>query len=286
MTKVLVAGCGDLGRSVASHFVALGAQVTGMRRQGIEFPEGVLGITGDLTELNQDAWPDVDLVYLIVTPQGRTEEAYGKAYVGAAEAVAQAYQDREQKPHVIFVSSTSVYGQNQGQLITDDSLAVTAKPTANKLLEAEQALIQALPTTSVRCSGIYGPGRFRLIDGVYEAEPWEENSWTNRIHRDDVVGALCFLGERVAKGQALPETVIATDEQPVSMWEVKLWLASALGVLPSLPSEITFAEYFPTKGKRIVATRLRALGWRPHYSGYVTGYGSVLKRYVSPAERA
>ncbi|MFD1239260.1 hypothetical protein ACFQ25_05105, partial [Latilactobacillus sakei subsp. carnosus] len=131
-----------------------------------------------------------------------------------------------------------------------------------------------------------GPGRFRLIDGVYEAEPWAENSWTNRIHRDDVVGALCFLGERVVKGQTLPETVIATDEQPVSMWEVKLWLASALDVLPSLPSDITFAEYFPTKGKRIVATKLRTLGWRPHYSGYVTGYGSVLKRYVPPAERA
>lgn len=286
MTKVLVAGCGDLGRSVASYFVAQGAQVTGMRRNGIEFPEGVLGITGDLTELNQDAWPDADLVYLIVTPQGRTEEDYHTAYVKAAEAVANAYQMREKVPHVFFVSSTSVYGQNQGQLITDSSLAVAAKPTAQKLLQAEQVLHQAVPSTAVRCSGIYGPGRYRLLDGVCNGEPWGPNSWTNRIHRDDVVSSLCFLGERAVRGLSLPETVIATDEQPVSMWEVKLWLASSLNVLPPLPENIPFSDYFPTSGKRIVASCLKTLGWRPTYSSYVSGYGSMLKRYVPPKERA
>ncbi|RDL44864.1 epimerase [Marinomonas piezotolerans] len=281
MVNVLVAGCGDLGRLVASHFVAQGAQVTGMRRQSTEFPMGVTGITGDLTQLGEGAWPDVDLLYLIMTPLGRTADAYQKAYVDAANAVVSAYQHRPNKPNVVFVSSTSVYGQSQGQLITDESVALPATATAEKLLEAETILANALPTTAVRCSGIYGPGRYRLLDGVRQAEPWKANSWTNRIHRDDVVSGLCLLGDLALAGETLPRAVLASDEQPVSMWEVKLWLSHQLNVAPPLPDQIAFSDYFPTSGKRIVASKLKQMGWRPQYPSYVSGYESMLDHYLA-----
>lgn len=279
MTKVLIAGCGDLGQGIAEHFVAQGAQVTGMRYRGTEFPAGVLGLTGDLRQLEPEAWPDVDLVYLIMTPNGYTGEAYKAAYVDAAKALVKAYQGRPQ-PAVLFVSSTSVYGQNNGAWIGDETLAVPASDTAVQLLAAEDTIKTGFERSiSVRCSGIYGPGRYRLIDGVRQGKAWDANQWTNRIHRDDVVSALCLLGERALAGQALPEHIIATDTQPTTMWEVKLWLATRLSVLPPLDDSIAFADYFPAKGKRIVSQALRDLGWQPKYPSYVSGYESMMISY-------
>lgn len=278
MKKVLVAGCGDLGRGVAEYFVQQGAEVIGIRRTGIEFPAGVFGITGDLTQLAADAWPDADLLYLIMTPQERGEAAYHNAYVATAQAVVNAYQGRP-SPQVIFVSSTSVYGQNQGQWVDDDSVAIPASATACKLIEAEQTLSQGLKSTAVRCSGIYGPGRFGLLRNLQKGEPWSANQWTNRIHRDDVVSALCFLGEKALEGDSLPETIIATDAQPTTMWEVKLWLSVRLNITPPLPDNIAFADYFPLKGKRIIAQQLKQLGWLPQYPSYALGYEGILQHF-------
>lgn len=279
MTKVLVAGCGDLGQGVAEYFVAQGAQVTGMRHHGTYFPAGVMGLTGDLRQLQPEAWPEADLVYLIMTPNGRTGEAYRDAYVAAAQALVNAYQDRPQ-PAVVFVSSTSVYGQNHGAWISDETLAVPASETAVQLIEAEKTLATGFERcTSVRCSGIYGPGRYRLLEGVHQGKAWDANHWSNRIHRDDVVSALCLLGERFLANETVPQHIIATDTQPTTMWEVKLWLATRLDVMPPLSESIAFEDYYPSQGKRIVSRALRALGWQPEYPSYVSGYESLLPGY-------
>ena len=278
MTKILVAGCGDLGQGVAQYFVKKQAQVIGIRRSGTVFPEGVRGITHDLLTLPAEQWPDADLLYLIMTPQGRNADAYHAAYVMAAAAVVAAYQGRRQ-PNVIFVSSTSVYGQNSGEWVDDQTHAVAESETAGKLLEAENLLVSNLPTVAVRCSGIYGPGRFRLLQGVQRKEAWGANQWTNRIHRDDVVSALCLLGERALAEESLPSHIIASDGQPTSMWEVKLWLAERLQVSTPLSETINRADYLPARGKRIVPNALRALGWTPKYSSYVAGYESMMAAY-------
>ena len=120
MTQVLIAGCGDLGQGVAQYFVKKQAQVTGIRRSGTVFPDGVRGMTHDLLTLPAEQWPDADLLYLIMTPQGRTAEAYHRAYVMTAAAVVAAYQGRRQ-PKVIFVSSTSVYHQGDGGWVDEES---------------------------------------------------------------------------------------------------------------------------------------------------------------------
>lgn len=278
MTKVLIAGCGDLGQGVAQHFVAQGAAVTGIRRSGKHFPEGVQGITHDLITLPAEQWPDVDLIYLIMTPSGRTAAAYQAAYVDTAQALVAAYQGRPQ-PQVIFVSSTSVYGQNRGEWIDDQTTAVAASDTAEQILAAEQVLSRSLSSTAVRCSGIYGPRRYRLLEGVHRGDEWSVNQWTNRIHRDDVVSALCVVGEAALAGKALPKHVIASDGQPTSMWEVKLWLAARLQVPPPLPDNIKLTDYLPSRGKRIVPAALYDLGWQPSYPSYVAGYESMMADY-------
>ena len=279
MAKILIAGCGDLGAGVATQLLAMGHQVVGIRRQGRDFPRGVVGITADLLTLDPQTLPDVELIFLIMTPQGRSEQAYRLAYQQTAQVLVRRYQAQSgAKPQVIFVSSTSVYGQSDGAWIDESSPVMPLSATAKVLVESELLLADALPSVAVRCSGIYGPGRFRLLEKVKSGVDWSHNSWTNRVHRDDVVSGLSLLAQQALQGVKLPPQVIITDQTPVSMWEVKLWLATQLGVRPAV-SDV--AHFTPNSGKRIDAQYLLSLGWRPKHPSYVSGYQQIIADYLA-----
>ncbi|AWX99309.1 epimerase [Marinomonas primoryensis] len=281
MAKILIAGCGDLGSGLATNMVAQGHTVTGIRRTKSDFPCGVKGLTGDLVGMSDDTLPDVDLIFLIMTPNGRHEAAYRAAYFDTAQALIRRYKDMSKPPMVFFVSSTSVYGQSQGEWIDETTPAQPESATANILLETEQALAAALPSVAVRCSGIYGAGRFRLLEKVLSGENWQANSWTNRVHRDDVVSALVLLANVALANAALmdkplPQQVIVTDQTPVSMWEVKLWLATCLGAKVAVSDSCQFT---PTSGKRIQGQYLLSQGWTLRYPSYVVGYQALLAEF-------
>ncbi|MEP3350571.1 MAG: NAD-dependent epimerase/dehydratase family protein [Marinomonas sp.] len=276
MATILIAGCGDSGSGLGHELVSQGHNVIGIRRTGVEFPAGVTGITGDLVTMEDSALPDADIIFLIMTPKGRTEEAYRAAYLDTAKVLIRRYQSQSKPPQIFFVSSTSVYGESQGEWIDETTPAQPKSATSSVLRETELALTSVFPTVAVRCSGIYGSGRFRLLQKIESGEDWGTNSWTNRIHRDDVVSALVTLAECAVAGKALPNQVIVTDQTPVSMWEVKLWLATCLGVTPAIKNS---HDFIPASGKRIQGQYLLSQGWRPRYPSYVSGYQSLLLEY-------
>lgn len=278
MANILIAGCGDLGSGLAAELVAQGHIVTGIRRTKNEFPQGVIGITGDLVAMSDDDLPDVDLVFLIMTPNGRNEEAYRAAYFDTAQVLIRRYKVMAKQPKVFFVSSTSVYGQSQGEWIDETTPAQPTSATAKVLVETERSLASAFSSVAVRCSGIYGPGRFRLLETVLSEKEWGANSWTNRIHRDDVVSALVLLANCALSKKTLPAHVIVTDQTPVSMWEVKLWLATCLEAKVAVSSGEGFV---PTSGKRIQGQYLLSQGWRLQYPSYVSGYYELLREFRS-----
>jgi nucleoside-diphosphate-sugar epimerase len=276
MANILIAGCGDLGSGLSTELIAQGHVVTGIRRTKNKFPNGVIGITGDLVEMSDDALPDADVVFLIMTPNGRNEEAYRAAYFDTAQVLIRRYRDMAKQPKVFFVSSTSVYGQSQGEWIDETTPAQPTSATAKILLETEQSLSAAFSSVAVRCSGIYGSGRYRLLETVLSGKDWEANSWTNRIHRDDVVSALVLLANSALTDKTIPAQVIVTDQTPVSMWEVKLWLATCLGSKVAVSSSEGFV---PTSGKRIQGQYLLSQGWRLQYPSYVAGYHELLREF-------
>jgi len=113
----------------------------------------------------------------------------------------------ELKPKlVIWVSSTSVYGNNQGDWVDEASPTHPISFSGKLLLEAEQQ-IQSLPCAHsiVRFSGIYGPGRTRILSqikaGVGRAAKPEQ--WSNRIHSEDCAGVLAHLIERFAQNRPI-----------------------------------------------------------------------------------
>lgn len=286
MASILMAGCGDLGSGIAIKLVEQGHQVHAIRRSKNEFPTGVSGIVGDITELPESAFPHVDIVYLIMTPQGRTASAYASAYLETSQRLAKVYQKRatQEGPHIFFISSTSVYGSEQdGVLGLEESTpAIPSSETAKVLRQAENVWLEgSLSHTVLRFSGIYGPGRNRTLDKIAQGQGFSAaNQWTNRIHRDDCVESLVFLALCYFAGTKLAPLYIGTDSAPVSQWELINWLAAHMKVEQSLSAELTLADRVPAKGKQLSSQALQDLGYQFIYPSYVQGYQQLLKDYL------
>ena len=127
------------------------------------------------------------------------------------------------------MSSTAVFGESNGGKVNEQTLPGPTGFNGKVLLEMEQLAARCTDDlVVVRISGIYGPGRERLIRlaasndlEVQQSPPY----FTNRIHRDDAAAALKHLLE-IDKPEAL---YLASDDLPAPRYEVVEWLARAQG---------------------------------------------------------
>lgn len=274
MVKVLIVGCGDLGGSVASRLLEAGFEVTGVRRSNAEIA-GVKILQADVTNYDSLAGlvtvqPEI-LIYCVAA-NGQTDEQYKAHYVdGLCNVLATQAQNLALK-HVFFVSSTRVYGQVSDTLLDEITVPQPADFGGERLLEAE-ALLNKLPYghTALRLSGIYGPGRLRMIKLAKSPENWPiENGWTNRIHRDDAAAFIAFLVQGALAGQTIKPCYIVTDSKPVSQYEVLGWIADQLQV------ERPHANKPVQGGKRLSNQALQQTGFQLRYPDFKAGYQALL----------
>lgn len=274
--RVLVAGLGDVGGRAAARLAADGHDVVGVRRSATSGPDGVRMVQGDLTDPTLvDRLPaDIDRVLVTVSSDGRDPELYRAAYLDGPTTLLGALARRgDAVGRVVFTSSSAVYGQRDGEWVDESSPTDPASPTAKVLLEAERAIADGpFPATLLRLTGIYGPGRTRLVDLVRrgDAVAGSSPSWTNRIHAADAAKACVLLLEL---GADAPPVVIGTDDEPADRAEVYRWLADQLGVEGPAVDD----ERAPDRGsKRCSNGLLRSLGWEPHYPTFREGYAELV----------
>ena len=175
--------------------------------------------------------PDgLEVVVYTAAASAFTEEGYRKTYVEGLRNLLEALQaGAHPVSRLIFVSSTGVYGQTQGQWVDERSPTQPGHFSGRIMLEAERiAVAEAYPAIVVRFGGIYGPGRNRLVETVRRGVACVESppTYTNRIHRDDCAAVLQHLMvlER-------PESLyLGVDSHPAPQCEVMDWLAGRLGV--------------------------------------------------------
>ncbi|HOY70078.1 MAG TPA: NAD-dependent epimerase/dehydratase family protein [Methylotenera sp.] len=279
MTKALIVGCGDLGQAIATQLASLGFNTFGVRRQasslaGVHMLQADVTLPASLTQLT-DIQPEI-LIYCVAA-NGQTDAQYQAHYVEGLRNVLATQADNAQLKHVFFVSSTRVYGQVTDELL-DDALinetvpAVAADFGGERLLEAER-LLENLPCahTALRLSGIYGAGRLRMINLAKNPTTWPvQNSWTNRIHRDDAASFMVHLVQQVANNVALLPCYIVTDSAPVSQYEVLQWLAAQ--------QKVAFETKMPPiqGGKRLSNQAMLASGFQLKYPDYRAGYAALL----------
>lgn len=272
MRHILIAGLGDLGGGLAQALLADGHRVSAIRR-GAQAPAGVELYSQDLLDGAHLLPPDlVDLLVLIMTPSEYSEEGYLKAYLRAPLNLLDALALRQPLPPILFVSSTAVFGDPQGR-VDETTPPRPVRYNGRVMLAAEEEISARGLATMVRFSGIYGPGRGRLLAKVSKVaageEPLPQAAWTNRIHRDDCVGLLHHLAGRWLAGALLPPVVVGTDNQPVSNLEVYAWLARRLGLSLSVSDQ-------PPIGKRIVSGYIADGEYALRFPDYRDGYKSLL----------
>ncbi|MBZ2189055.1 NAD-dependent epimerase/dehydratase family protein [Alcanivorax sp. JB21] len=270
MAHVLVAGLGDLGTGLARRWLDQGAQVSGIRRRQ-ESPAGVDLYAQDLAADPVLLPPDpVDLLYIIMTPSGRDEAGYHSAYITAPLRLLAALAAQQPLPPVIFVSSTAVYGDQEGW-VDEDTPPTPSRFNGRIMLAAEEEISVRGLSTSVRFSGIYGPGRARLlrmVERIAEGEAPPAPVYGNRIHSADCIGLLHHLGQRWLANDAPPAVVIGTDQAPVVNYEVLNWLGEQMGQ----PLDLAVPENVP--GKRLRSQYLAQGHYALTHPDYRSGYGA------------
>ena len=278
--SVLIAGCGDVGSRLATQLLNSGWEVHGLRRDVSRLPQGVIGVAGDL--FNKDCpatWPigAVDYLVYCAAATDHDEAGYRAAYIQGLQHVLEWLGDYGQVPNrLLFVSSSSVYGQQEGEWVDENSPTVAAGYSGRVMLEAEQvARDSGIPASIVRLTGIYGPGREFLLTQVRRGYrvAIDPPLYANRIHVDDAAGLLAFLLEADRRGVTLDDDYIGVDDAPASLAEVVGWLRGYLGVTEWAED----ASVRRAGSKRCSNARAKALGWTPKYPSFREGYAAILE---------
>jgi nucleoside-diphosphate-sugar epimerase len=272
--KVLIAGCGDVGNALATRLLAEGAEVWGVRRRVDALAPGITPWRIDLLDAPEpNAVPAAfDYVFYTASADRRDEAAYRTIYVDALRNLLTVLRDAGAPlRRIFFTSSTAVYGQSKGEWVDEESPTQPSGFNGRVLLEAE-ALIEDAPElgVNVRLSGIYGPGRTRLVRKVWDGEAVASLGWTNRIHVDDCAAVLHHL-MRVDHPQSL---YLGSDDEPATTAEVVTWMSQELGVKP--PPRGDSARL----NKRCRNARLRETGFELQFPSFREGYPDIVRAFM------
>ncbi|MES2870282.1 MAG: SDR family oxidoreductase [Pseudomonadota bacterium] len=279
--SVLIVGCGDVGSRLATQLLENNWQVYGLRRSIDRLPAGVIGVAGNLFNTPCPVqWPKGPLDYLVYSAAAtdHDEAGYQAAYVdGLKHTLSWLKQHGQQPKRLLFVSSSGVYGQSDGEWIDETSPAEASSYSGRIMLEAEHvALHSGIPASVVRLTGIYGPGREWMLSQVRKGYrvAIDPPLYANRIHVEDCAGLLAFLLKADLLGKPLDDRYIGVDDAPVPLAEVVDWLRERLGVTEWAAE----ASVRRAGSKRCSNARAKALGWEPRYPSYREGYAEILDR--------
>lgn len=277
--RILIAGYGRIGQRLGKQLTRAGHTVFGLRRTGSAEHSDIPIIQADLQQANalRTKLPSpIDQVYYILTPTEYTDRGYQQAYVdGLSHLLGAISANPGPLPRVMFVSSTSVYGQTAGEWVDESSETQPQRFSGKRLLQAEQlANDYSGEFVSIRFSGIYGPGREQLLKrvqsgGACQAQP---PLYTNRIHEADCVGVLEHIGQLAVPAPCY----LASDSTPVTQCEIMHWLAEQLGAPAPEPS------HGESAGRRCSNKRLNASGYRWIYPDFRSGYQSLINDAHGP----
>lgn len=275
MADILIAGCGDVGTALGLILTRAGDKVWGLKRNPDTLPAALQALPADLSKPAALAnLPPVDYVFYTAAAGGFTKERYQSIYADGVANLLQALQTAQQRiKRFFFISSTSVYGQHDGEWVDEHSPA-EADSFAGQCLRAGEQLSwkSPYPATVVRFAGIYGPGRTRLLDSIKNGQArCKEGVYTNRIHRDDCAAMLAHL-LRLPEPETRP-LYIGVDNKPALHSEVVRWLAQQMRV--AAPG-VSTAKTRTRSNKRCRNQRLLASGFRFIYPSYKEGYAALL----------
>jgi nucleoside-diphosphate-sugar epimerase len=189
----LVVGCGYLGARVAARWLAAGDRVVAVTRRPQRATQlAALGIEPLVADVTSPAFaaagslPDFATVFWAVGFDRGSGTTHRDVHVTGLTRLLDALPGAGR---VILSSSTGVWGDEDGRLVTEETPAHPTREAGRVLLEAE-ALLRSHPRgpgVALRFAGLYGPGRLPRIADLRAGTPIaaDPDSWLNLIHVDD-----------------------------------------------------------------------------------------------------
>jgi nucleoside-diphosphate-sugar epimerase len=240
--RVIIAGCGYVGKKLASRLQSEGYSVITLVRSiessnilGREYDSYTIDLDTDKS-LPQLDYTDAVIFYFIPPPlQGITDTRIAR-FLSAIPM--------QHLPHkIVLISTTGVYGNCGEEWVDEQRKPAPDTDRARRRLDAENAVAgwchkRALDYVILRVPGIYGPDKLP-VKRLQENKPvlnLSESPWSNRIHIVDLVqsciNAMLYTGEYTIFN--------VSDGHPSSMTDFFLSVASALD-LP-VPPQISLDE--------------------------------------------
>ena len=278
MANILIVGCGDIGCQLGSILNQQNHKVFGLRRNIEAIPDSITPIQADFSASLPELPKEIDYVFYIASAGKYKDSAYYQAYVLGLKNTLNALKDHKIK-RLFFISSSSVFGQSDGEKVDENSPTSDSNFSTKRLLEGEElALNSKFPATVIRFGGIYGPGRTHLIDLVLAGKAHcMDDVWSNRIHSADCAAMLAFLVNKdIEKPNTLEPIYIGVDNEPTLSCEVYDWLAEQLCVPDVEHIEPKESSRQMRSNKRLSNARIANLGYEFIYPNYQTGYLALL----------
>ncbi len=238
--KHIIIGCGDVGRRIATQLVAAGESaqtILGL----VQTQESVnachtFGINVAQFDLDKDQIEIEQLnqkdCYYLVPPQKSDE------YDARSRSLLAQLSEAAIKPaRIVLISTTGVYGDCDGQWVTEQSIAEPQTERGKRRLDSEQqwqffAKQHSIPLIILRVPGIYANSRIpkKRIEQNIPVVRAQECGYTNRIHADDL-SAVAIVA---MQSDVDFDIYNVTDGTPGKISEYLQAAAAILG-LPALP---------------------------------------------------
>lgn len=279
MKHLLICGHGYIGQAVSRDFLAAGWTVTAVNREGgCGFqPQAVSAASSRINPQQQSAdLASEESIYRLaasIAPpdfilhcasSGRGgPDAYRSVYLGGCRHLLEAFPGVP----LLYTSSTSVYAQTDGSVVTEESPAEPDRETGRILRETED-LVLSNSGIVFRLAGIYGPHRSVILKKFLAGESKIEEDgrrFLNQIHRDDAATAILH-----AATAPLERGVYnVADSHPRSQLDTFTALAEIFDrpLPPSVPRDLDRKRGWTHK--QVANDKLRARGWEPRFPDFL-----------------
>ncbi|MGB4359602.1 MAG: SDR family oxidoreductase [Rhodoferax sp.] len=269
--RVLLVGCGDVGLRVARQLglrvrlLALTSQtarVAELRASGITPLLGNLDKPASLKRLSGLA---TRVLHLAPPPGSGPQDP-------RTQALLQVLRRRSSVQSLVYGSTSGVYGDCQGEVVTEGRVPNPATARAQRRIDAEQRIrhfgrAAEVPVAILRIPGIYAPDREggtpreRLLKGTPVLQA-SDDVYTNHIHADDLARACIAAVWRGRPGRVYN----VNDDTCLKMGDYFDLAADLYGLPrpPRVPRDTATAQLplmllsFMSESRRMDNTRLKA----------------------------
>lgn len=208
--EITILGCGYLGSNFGRDAKAKGYQIAATTRNQHKDPYSfadkvyLLKAEEILTSFKEIA-ESSDVLLISVAP-GKNE-SYEECYLKTAQNLKEAIDRKSRLSQIIYTSSTSVYGECDGNWVSEELPLLPYDKNSGILIETEKLILELQTESCQSCifrlGEIYGPERKiteRLQKRAGLPFPGSGLNYCNLIHLNDIFEAIYFAIDRKLSG--------------------------------------------------------------------------------------